>query len=290
MACCRSSTRTNNDNGNDSTNNNSLTTAPDGTVLGKDGSNGGTNPYYSSPGGASSPASGWKGKYAADGTEHATGSNYVPSVISNSTLQSYKTGKITALSALNESGNNPGAISLDTNHTYSYGTYQINVGTGTMNNYLSYVKQSNPDIYNTLNSVCPNGDSACLDSSAFQNAWSSLSSNSEFSDSQDSFIISTHLNNQISMLQSSGWNFDDMTTPEKQLVYSTAVQYGANNTQITNALSGLNQSTASEADVINAISDYKIQDVPNHSGFSSNPTAQISRIQKEREISLSGGA
>ena len=291
MGCCMGGSRTSNDNGNDSKND--VTTTPDGTVIGQDGSRGGTEPYYSSPGGSSSPNSGWSGKYAASSSMHGTGANYSgKSTLSQSELDKIRKSGIGALSARNESGGDPSMVHLDNNNTYAYGTYQINVGTGTMNNYLKYMSVNHPDIYSTLSSACSSDSlytTSCQDSPSFQSAWKTAAkSYSNFGDTQDDFITDTTLSKQISMLNGQGWDFNKMSLGQQQIIYSTAVQYGASNTQITNALKGLDQKTATNQQVINAISDYKLNDLPNHSGFtnSASHNAQVKRINSERNITL----
>lgn len=253
MGCCKSSSGAANST---TPSNNPLATdpnlpkAPDGTVLGQDGSRGGTVPYYSSPGGASPTAMNTGGPYVASGSQNATGTNYTPAV-NPSVVQGRG-----ALSSKYESNGNPASVTTDSNGHKSYGEYQINTGTGTMNNFMEYEKVNNPSAYNNL--VAAGGGSATgQDSAAFGSAWQAEAANDpNFANDQTGFIQSTHYDVAAANIQNAtGINVNNRSMAVQQAVWSTAVQNGPNSSIFTNAFAGKDTSNMSDADIINSIYD-----------------------------------
>lgn len=249
MGCCKGSTTSS-----QTANENSISVtadkAPDGTTIGSDGSQGGTVPYYASPGGSSSNYNSG-GPYTASGSEHATGTSYVPK----------KSGPVSSelggLSQKYESNGNPAAIYHDINGTYSYGTYQINTGTGTMDNFLKYEQVNNPNAYNKLMASSNNGTLAGENSTEFQNTWKDLSSSDpNFANDQKGFIQSTHYDVAVNNIKNNtGLDINSRSLAVKDAVWSTAVQNGPNTSVLKNAFAGKNANTMSDAEIINAIYD-----------------------------------
>lgn len=229
-------------------------TTPDGTPISQDGSEGGTVPYYASPGGGGGKATLTNdrggGPYTASDSQHATGLNYKAGTVNKNVST-----KLGGLSSRYESNGNPAAIFHDINGTNSYGSYQINVGTGTMDNFLKYEQTNNPSAYATLSSAAANGEN----SEEFQTAWKNLAENDDsFADDQKSFIQSTHYDvavDKISKLTNGELDINSRSLAVQDAVWSTAVQNGPNSAVFTNAFSGKDISSMSDSDIINAIYD-----------------------------------
>lgn len=284
MGCCMSGSRTANDNGNDGTDLvNSQTTDPAGTVIGDDGSAGGTIPYYGTPGGSMTGGNNKGGPYTG-ATVHSLGTNYNPTKVSSDYISQMKSQNLDALSASSESNGNPAAINLDNNGYYAYGKYQMNSGTGSVNEFLAYEKVNNPTAYSQL--MAAGGDSISgQQSSAFQSAWSNLANtDSSFSDDQTAFIKTNYYDTAVSNLENQGVDVDNLSTGAKQLIWSTSVQYGANSSVMTNALANVNKSTMSSNDFINTLSDYKESTVSTYFSKSSSAvqSSVASRFANER--------
>lgn len=226
-------------------------TDPSGTPIGKDGSKGGTVPYYGSPGGAPASTINAGGPYVAAGSEQALGKSSKISPANKNVPKG-----IGGLSERYESNGNPGAIYHDVNSTNSYGKYQINTGTGTMNNFLEYEKQNNPSAYQNLMSA-GGGSLEGQQSTAFQNAWKTEAANDPaFSSDQDGFIQSTHYDPAVTNIKNAtGLDVSTRSLAVQQVVWSTAVQNGPNTSIFKNALAGKDVNSMSDSDIINSIYD-----------------------------------
>src|SRR5664279_4413080 len=261
--------------------------APDGTVIGKDISKGGTIAAYGSPGGSGVSGSG--GGYTANGTQHSTGTNYTPSA-----PRSVPPG-LGGLSAQYESGGKgPGAVGQDSNGGFSYGTYQIATNTGTMNNYMSYLQQNNPTAYQTLQAA-GGATAARAGDPAFIQAWQTMAQNDPaFAASQTSFIQSTHYDPAVANIQAAtGIDISQRSLGVQNAVWSAAVQMGPNSQMFTQAFAGKNTSNMSDADIVNALYDARGSTTSNGSlqyFQSSSPGVQASvanRFVSERQGALS---
>lgn len=277
MGCCMSGSRANNDNGQD-TSDITITspTAPDGTPIGKDGSNGGITPYYGTPGGSMTGGNPRGGPYVGS-TVHSLGTNYTPTKVNSDYINNMKSSNIDALSAANESGGDPAKINLDNNGYYAYGKYQLNSGTGSVNEFLKYEKVNDPDAYTKL--MAAGGDRITgQQSKAFQNAWTEVAQNPSFSDDQQAFFKTTYYDVAASKLKNAGVDVDNLSTGAKQIIWSTSVQMGSGTSVMTNAISGMDTKNMSSSDFINAVSDYKINNVNNE--FRSSNQAVKSSVAK----------
>lgn len=226
----------------------------DGIPVGKDGSLGGTQAYYGAPGGGGvvGGTSGSGGSYANAGSQYATGTNYTPKMASTAGAKG-----LGSISARYESNGNPGAVvQPDVNGTNSYGKYQINVKTGTMNNFMKYEQVNNPDAYNKL-MAAGGGTEAGQNSPEFVSAWKDLSSSdSSFGDDQDGFIKSTHYDVAAANIQNStGLDINTRSKAVQDAVWSTSVQNGPNSKVFTNALAGKDVNNMSDAQIVNALYD-----------------------------------
>lgn len=225
----------------------------DGIPVGKDGSQGGTQAYYGSPGGGGpvGGSAGSGGAYANAGSEYATGLNYTP--------KSANTNVATGLgspSAKYESNGDPGAIGHDSTGGYSYGSYQIATKTGTMNNYLDSLQTSDPSAYAKLQAAGGiNG--ATAGTPEFQAAWKDLAANDpNFAQSQHDFIQSTHYDVAASNIQNStGLDINSRSKAVQDAVWSTSVQNGPNSAVFKNAFAGKDVNSMSDAQIVNALYD-----------------------------------
>ena len=261
-----------------------------GIPLGKDGSHGGTVPYYGSPGGAG-PAGGSKssgGPYTANGTQHATGTN------ANIKAPNTNVAKgLGGLSAKYESNGDPGSIGHDSTGGYSYGEYQIATKTGTMNNFLTNLQTTDPAAAARLQAA-GGVDGATSGSSDFQTAWKNeASTNPQFAQDQQSFIQSTHYDVAVANIQNqTGLDINSRSLAVQDAVWSTAVQNGPNSGVFTQAFAGQNVNQMSDADIINSI--YNERGATNSDGSlkyfsSSSQNVQNSvsnRFTNERQTAL----
>lgn len=171
--------------------------------------------------------------------------------------------QIGTLSGLMESNNgkqlwNNG--NLDKTGGWSYGTYQIATKDGTMNDYLSHL-QRNPNYqsyYNTLQQAGGN-DAALIGNEQFKSAWTDLSNDQNFLQSQQDFIIDKKLNPTMKYVDDiKGWNLDSRSPVVKDVLYSTATQHGEGGApSVLHNRFGHNTdiSSLSDEDIINNIYD-----------------------------------
>ena len=225
----------------------------DGIPVGKDGSLGGTQAYYGSPGGGGpiGGTAGSGGAYANAGSQYATGTNYVPRAANSNVAKG-----LGSASAKYESNGDPGAIGHDSTGGYSYGEYQIATKTGTMNNYLTSLQTSDPSAYAKLQAA-GGADGAAAGSPEFQSAWKDLAANDpNFEASQHDFIQSTHYDVAASNIQNStGLDISTRSKAVQDAVWSTAVQNGPNSSVFTNALAGKDVKNMTDAQIVNALYD-----------------------------------
>lgn len=225
----------------------------DGIPVGQDGSLGGTQAYYGSPGGGGTvggtASSG--GSYANAGSQYATGLSYTPKA-ANSNVAS----GLGSVSAKYESNGDPGSIGYDGTGGYSYGEYQISTKTGTMNNYLNSLQTSDPDAYAKLEAA-GGAEGAAEGTPEFQAAWKDCAANDpNFAQSQHDFIQSTHYDVAAANIQNStGLDINTRSKAVQDAVWSTAVQNGPNSSVFTNAFAGKNVNNMSDAQIVNSLYD-----------------------------------
>lgn len=104
----------------------------------------------------------------------------------------------------------------------SYGTYQIATNTGTMNNFMSWLKKNDSASYKELSR---HG----VGSSGFDKAWKRLaSSGSRFANSQHQFIKATHFDPVVNRAKKDlGISFDQAHPAIQDVVWSVGVQHGS---------------------------------------------------------------
>lgn len=190
-------------------------------------------------GGSISDAASGSSPYTSSGTaSSSTNKVNVPS------------GALGSLSAKYESNGNPGAITndpADTKGGVSYGMYQFSTNTGSVQNFIN-----NQGYAETFAGLTPGTD-------AFNAKWAEVAAADPegFAAAQHAEILSTSYSPVVNGTTYANLGLDKFNgSPAFQnVVWSTAVQHGPSdaNSVLSNALSGKDVSSMSEADVITAI-------------------------------------
>ena len=131
----------------------------------------------------------------------------------------------------------------------SYGSYQI-----IQANMQDYLKHSQfKDEFKGLK----------VNSQAFNDTWQRIAKEhpKEFWLDQHNYIERTHYNPLIASLKKDGIDIADRGPAIKDMIWSTAVQYGANTPVIANALRGRKIDNISNEEIIIAVQDYKRKNV-----------------------------
>jgi ABC-type transporter Mla subunit MlaD len=195
-----------------------------------------------------------------------------------------------SLSSRYESNGKPGAIGHDSTGGWSYGSYQIAANTGTMDNYMNYLKNNNPDQYEKLQAA-GGAAAAKRGDPAFKDAWKELSSSDPaFGQSQHDFIKATHYDKAADRLDGLGLDVNNRSKALQDVVWSTSVQHGAGGSQsmFNKALAGRDPNSMSDEEIINALYDERSK--TNIYFKSSTPAVQSSvgqRFNRERQDALS---
>ena len=159
----------------------------------------------------------------------------------------------------------------------SYGTYQLSSKEGTLQNFLKSTKYGA-----TFGGLAPG-------SKEFNDRWKQVAAmDPDFEKSQHDFIKSTHYDPQMNKLMDSGIDLSNRGAAVHDAVWSTSVQFGPQTSLIKNALKGQDVSKLSDAQVVSAIQDYKMDN--NDQLFaSSSPNVRagtLSRAAQEKELLL----
>jgi hypothetical protein len=133
-------------------------------------------------------------------------------------------GSLGSLSAKYESGGRGAGVIGNNAGDWggkSYGTYQIASNTGTMNSFMSYLKNYDRTMYNSLSKHK-------VGSSGFDNAWKSLANNNKFGLAQHAFIKSSHYDPANNKVKSGlGIDINKRSKAVQDVLWSTAVQHGS---------------------------------------------------------------
>ena len=146
------------------------------------------------------------------------------------------------LSEMYESGGDPGAIGYDSTGGYSYGAYQL-----AHNNAKRFIEQSPYSVaFQGLN----------FNSSAWQETWKDIARRDPdgFKEAQKKYIEQTHYQPQVDKLSKAGIDTSGLSDVMKDVIWSTAVQHGANTDVVVKALKKAGPD-ATEAEKIKAIYD-----------------------------------
>jgi len=182
-------------------------------------------------------------------------------------------------------GKGPGTISTG-NGDYggvSYGTYQL-MSRGEQSSTLAkFIRWS---------SYANQFEGLIINSDEFKDKWREIAENDQegFGESQHEFIKETHYDPVMASLNNAGYDFYDNGPGVLDMVWSTSVQFGAPSAPklISSALSGMSMQTATDADIIRAVQDYKIKknDVLFASSSEGVRAGTLSRASSERDALL----
>lgn len=145
-----------------------------------------------------------------------------------------------SLSQRYESGGDPGAIGYDSTGGYSYGTYQL-----AHNNAKNFIEQSPfAQMFKGLT----------FNSQAWQNKWKEVAKNygEQFKQAQHDYIAKTHYEPQVNKLAQLGYNIKSLPSVVQDVIWSTAVQHGANTDIVSKAIAKMTPQNTVE-DLVKAI-------------------------------------
>lgn len=189
-----------------------------------------------------------------------------------------------SLSAWYESGNKgSSSVGWDATGGASFGKYQIATKTGTMGNFLNYLKNSgNTEAYDRLVAAKNQGDWTSQ-SSPFANTWLKLVEEKKLTDEmQHGFIKSTHFDKAYASISDPKIrDMIDKNDSLKQVLWSTAVQHGAGGA--ANIFNKMNPNENAQ-DMINKI--YDIRGTKFGSSTSGVRAAVLNRFKEEKELAL----
>lgn len=155
-------------------------------------------------------------------------------------------------------GGNPGIIAYDPGPGgWSYGSYQIASGVGTMDKFLKWLKATNDPLSDELENA--GGSSAAkAGTEEFRNKWKEIANRNpnEFRQKQHSFIVNTHLDPVYSNLKKN-YDFDpnSRSLTLRSVLYSTSVQHGPTGAKriVERALQGQDPNSLSDEEIIKRI-------------------------------------
>ncbi len=136
----------------------------------------------------------------------------------------------------------------------SYGSYQLASNTGTLDEYLKATHNYN----HAFDGLKPKSE-------AFNQKWRELAkSDPGFHQSQHDFIAASHYEPFIRNLAKENYDFTDRGKAIQDMAWSTSVQYGSGQKTVdkikrAETESGLDFSTATDAEIITAVQDSKLR-------------------------------
>jgi phage-related protein len=125
-------------------------------------------------------------------------------------------------------------------------------------------------------------------SKEFDAKWKEMGDDKDFAKAQQEHAKKTHYDPQMEKLKKSGIDLSGKGLGVQEAVMSTANQYGANTETIIKALKGKDTAKMSDKDIINAIQDYKAENVKTNFKSSSGAVQAgvAKRIEQERAALL----
>jgi peptidoglycan hydrolase-like protein with peptidoglycan-binding domain len=162
------------------------------------------------------------------------------------------------LSARWESNDDPGAVGADKNGGASYGMYQISTRQGTMKQFLWFLQERNPDIFDIL--INAGGTLGASEAThEFVDKWKMLANTKKeiFSRLQNNFIEITHYYPLYSKLDGALLESCNASYVLKNVIWSIAVQHGSNGGFgiIKKALMGCDINATDKEEMISRIYD-----------------------------------
>ncbi len=164
----------------------------------------------------------------------------------------------------------------------SYGKHQLATNNGSMMNFLNS-KEGQPFL-DRFAGLAPG-------TAQFNSVYKDVASSQgeAFDKAQSDYITRTHYAPLVAKMQNDvGVDLSQRGAGVKELMYSTAVQYGAGTSVISNALKGKDVNAMSDEDLIKTIQDYKASTTDRYFKSSSAETQQsvAARAQNEKDVLL----
>lgn len=138
------------------------------------------------------------------------------------------------------------AVGKDPEGGVSFGKFQISEKQGTLDEFLSFIKDKSKDVYNTLS---PLRNTAKIKSGEFSRAWKGLAESGKIQRLEYEFIKKTHYDKMLEGLKNQGIDLSNRSKIIQEVLWSTSVHHGAegargiisriNKTQDVNSLSDL---------------------------------------------------
>lgn len=140
--------------------------------------------------------------------------------------QSLIDGDLGSLSAHYESGRRgSAAVGWDRTGGTSYGKYQIASRTGTMNSFLAYAKEKNPEVYERLKAA---GPADAGKNGRFAQEWQSIVAEGKMGSLEHDFIKATHFDPAFAGIKSEGLRGRiEGSKTLQDVLWSTSVQHGS---------------------------------------------------------------
>ena len=130
----------------------------------------------------------------------------------------------------------------------SYGTHQLSSAKGTLQNFLK-----SSEYGSQFEGLTPG-------SQEFNAKWKEVAkTDSKFGEAQQQFIQKTHFDPQMRKLQKAGVDLSGKGRAVQEAIWSTSVQFGGGTGLIQKALAGKDAQTMSDAEIVSAVQDYKLE-------------------------------
>ena len=125
-------------------------------------------------------------------------------------------------------------------------------------------------------------------SADFDKKWKEMGEDKDFAKAQQQHAVKTHYDPQMEKLKKSGIDLSGKGAGVQEAVMSTANQYGANTETIIKALKGKDTAKMDDKEIINAIQNYKAENVKTNFKSSSVKVQEgvAKRIEQERAALL----
>jgi hypothetical protein len=155
----------------------------------------------------------------------------------------------------------------------SYGTYQLSSKMGQVQQFLKENEKYSKEF-----------EGLTAGTEDFNKKWKELGGDKGFAEAQQAFAKKQYYDAQVQTLGEMGKKLTGKGRGVQEALFSTGVQYGGGSKLIEKALAGKDVDQMGEKDIINAIQDYKAQNVSSNFKSSSADVQRgvANRIERER--------
>ena len=162
----------------------------------------------------------------------------------------------------------------------SYGLYQLSSKMGQVQEFLKSNEQYGKQF-----------EGLAAGTAEFDKKWKELGGDKGFAEAQQAFAKQKYYDQQVKTLGQLGKQLEGKGQAVQEALFSTGVQYGGSSKLIEKALAGKDVDKMGEKDIINAIQDYKAQNVSTNFRSSSAEVQQsvAKRIEQERAALMATG-